>query len=126
MKKKGDYHIPSLIIGEVDVPLTANNKSAKDDLRKIRKNNLSYEVTTDISQLHNFYQTMYLPYITQKHAIRSILDDYQLMVEKVQMGNCKLLLIREQTDFIAGALLVLGEKIPRLWSIGAGMKIKTI
>jgi len=85
-KNKKWFYIPCWISGETDISkdiasLIANN-SVKNDIRKIRKNNLSFEVTNEVSRLHDFYYNMYLPYITKRHGNSALIENYHLFYKR--------------------------------------------
>ncbi|MEK7995073.1 MAG: hypothetical protein AAB403_14805, partial [Planctomycetota bacterium] len=74
--------IPSWVNGELDISaersaiFRSRNKSLQSDLRRIRKNNLHFEVTRSLSDLHNFYHNMYVPHTTGAHGDRSKIMTY--------------------------------------------------
>jgi len=100
--------IPLWIYGEFDYsgdnsPLLKKT-TLKSDIMKIRKNKLAFEVTKEPSQLHNFYFNMYVPYIKKAHGNRAGIWSYD-NVKKEFRKNGKLLLIKKETEYIAGVLL---------------------
>lgn len=117
-EKKKYFYIPCWIYGEANIPLHISGSSAQEDLRRIRKGNLGFEVTNQAGQFHNFYYNMYLPFVTRRHKDRAVLMGYDDMMQRLEAGNCELLLIKKANKYIAGQLLVYGEGAPRLWSVG--------
>jgi hypothetical protein len=118
IKRKKDFYIPSWVDGEVDIPLSATNKSAKRDLGKIRKSGLKYELTTEESAFHNFYYDMYVPYLAKKHGSRAKFLSYDKMMKYRQMGIGELLLIKKKDEYIAGQLILFDENGPHLELVG--------
>jgi arginyl-tRNA--protein-N-Asp/Glu arginylyltransferase len=118
IKRKKDFYIPVVVRGEVDIPLTVSNSSMKNDLRKIRKNNLELEVTTEKSQLHRFYHDMYLPYITHRHGNRNVATSYDELMRYWESGTCELLLIKKEDEHIGGQVIVFEKNRPRLLVTG--------
>jgi hypothetical protein len=118
IKRKKDFYIPVVVRGEVDIPLTVSNSSMKNDLRKIRKNNLELEVTTEKSQLHRFYHDMYLPYITHRHGNRNVATSYDELMRYLESGTCELLLIKKEDEHIGGQVIVFEKNRPRLLIVG--------
>jgi hypothetical protein len=117
--RKNSFHIPGWIFGEVDISDYSSllkNSSLQSDLRRIRKNSLNFEIRNEIDQLDNFYQNMYIPYISKAHANRAVLMDYDFIVREFQ--KCDLLLIKKENSYIAGCLISYSEHEPRLWSLG--------
>ncbi len=118
--KKKSFYIPCWILGEVDVSANISsfikNKSLASDLRRIRKNNLNFELTNELSQFNNFYHNMYVPHITKVHGNVVVLMEYDFMRGKFR--NCDLLLVKKGKDYIAGMLLAYTKQEVRLWSLG--------
>ena len=58
-------YIPCWVEGEIDfvseLPKYRKRKSVREDMRRIRNNNLGYEVTRKTADLDLFYHEMYLP-----------------------------------------------------------------
>lgn len=117
-ENKNDFYTPLWLKSTVDIPLKATNKSAKDDLRIIRKFKLGYQITTDPVHLQDFYYNMYLPTVKQRHGDRTVAMEYAKMMQKVQEGKCILLLVKKQSKSIAGGVILTSGDLPRLWSNG--------
>jgi len=116
--EKGEFFIPLWLHSNVDIPLVASNKSAKEDLRRIKKNQLEYVVTREPNQFHDFFYNMYLPYVKNRHQDRTLLMGYDIMMQRAKDETCELLLVKKDSESIAGTLIVFKEKLPKLWSIG--------
>jgi hypothetical protein len=118
--KKKCFFIPFWVFGEVDISVDTSslirNDSLKSDLRRIRKNKLHFELTNEPAQFDNFYHNMYLPYIAKAHGNRAVIMKYDFM--KREFGNCDLLLIKKEKEYIAGILVAYTENRVRLWSLG--------
>ena len=118
--KKKCFYVPFWVQGEVDISVDISslikNESLKSDLRRIRRNKLHFELTNDLSQFHNFYYNMYLPYLTKAHGNRAIIMKYYFV--KRQFRKCDLLLIKKEKEYIAGVLLAYSKNGARLWSLG--------
>lgn len=115
--KKDSFFIPVWIKGIVDIPLVATNRSLKEDMRVIRKNQLDFMVTTDLDHIYDFYHNMYLPSIRVRHEERAFEIDFSSIQKEVENCDCKLLLVTQENKTISGVLLVDGN-IPRLWVSG--------
>ncbi|MFC1792032.1 WecB/TagA/CpsF family glycosyltransferase [Planctomycetota bacterium] len=119
-------YIPSWVNGETDIsvdnPLLFKHKntSLKSDLNKLRKNKLQFEVTNDLSELHNFYYNMYLPYISKVHGSTSKIMSYDYVKREFRKGGLfnDLLLIKEQEEYIAGVLLHYKKNRAKLSTLG--------
>ena len=95
--KKKCFYIPLWVRGEVDISVDISSliksQSLKSDLRRIARNNLHFELTDELTQFHNFYHNMYLPYITKAHGNRAIIIKYDIM--KSFFRDCDVLLIKK-------------------------------
>jgi hypothetical protein len=119
-RSESSFFIPYWIVGEVnisaDISFFLRNKSLASDLRRIRKNNLNFELTNELSQFNNFYYNMYIPHITKVHGNGVVLMEYDFMEREFK--NCDLLLVKNEKDYIAGILLAYKKQEVRLWSLG--------
>ena len=119
-------YIPSWVNGETDISVDNpslfqhRNTSLKSDLSKIRKNKLRFEVTNDLSQLHNFYYNMYVPYITKVHGSRSKIMSYDYVKRQFRRSGLfnDLLLIKKEDEYIAGVLLHYKKNRAKLSTLG--------
>lgn len=118
MRPQKSFFIPCWVRGDVSIPISVSNRSAKEDRRRVRKNKLTYAVTKDLSKLRRFYEDMYLPFVKKQHGDQVFFADFAEIVEKVTAGTCELLLILDQDEAIAGQLIVREAGGPRLWSFG--------
>jgi len=114
------FYIPCWISGEIDISngisSLITNESLKSDIRKIKKNHLSFESTNEIFQLYDFYHNMYLPYITEAHDDEAIVMEYDLIKEEFK--NCDLILVKNREEYIGGILIRYIGKSVHLWCIG--------
>ena len=118
MKRNRDFYIPSWVHGELGLPLTVSDKSSKNDLRKIRKNNLKYEVTTEKLQFHQFYHDMYSPYMIKRHGNKNKSLNYDELMRYWESGKCELMLIKRENEHVAGEVILFEENGPRLLILG--------
>jgi hypothetical protein len=111
--------VPSWVVGEMDLPPAPDvlrAETVKSDLRRIRRNALTFEVTRDPALLNDFYHQMYVPYITRAHGASAVVMSYDAM--RAQLPHCELLLVKKQGLAIAGVLILHGRTGTRLWSMG--------
>ncbi len=113
---KKSYFIPLWLYGEVDISSSIKNDSVRSDARRIRKNNLDFELTREQYEFDNFYYNLYLPYINNTHENRAFILTYNEM--KSDFRKCELLLIKKEKETIGGILINYKNAVPRLWSIG--------
>jgi len=116
--KQNDYFIPLWVNGDVNIPLPVSNKSAKEDLRKIRKNKLRFEVTNEESQFHSFYHNMYVPYVTRRHEDRTCLRKYDHLIRDFKLGLSQLLFVKKGNEAIAGQVIGFQGNQPGLGCVG--------
>jgi len=130
-KKKECFYIPEWIINGVDIPdnihalvdykscksdILVDNDSLKSDLRRITKNGLYFEIANKFSQYQDFYNNMFVPYLTKIHGNMALIPSYEWM--KTKFKHCDLLLIKKDGKQIAGVLLNYRKKRARLWALG--------
>lgn len=119
LKTDNCFYIPGWVRGVIDLPLsqsTMNKQSLKSDLRKIKKNSLTFEVTQDIKKFDDFYYNMYVPYITNSHANSAYIRSYEY--RKKQFEGNELLLIKKDEKYIAGAMIIYPDGSPVLSTLG--------
>ena len=118
--------IPSWVNGELDISVKRSsifsnrNTSLRSDLRRIGRNNLHFEVTRDLSQLHNFYYNMYVPYTTRAHGDRSKIMTYGYVKAEFKKRGLftDLLLVKENEECIAGILFRCRKDKAKLSTLG--------
>lgn len=111
--------IPAWVNGEVDLPLSPNvlaSGNVKKDLRKIRKNELTFEVTRDIEKFDDFYQHMFVPHIARVHGRGARIWPREFVLEHFENGE--LLLVNKGGRSIAGGLISYAETVPLLAVMG--------
>ena len=109
LEKKGFIIIPEWITMILDTSLSFDmlhtnfSKSAKEDIRKIKKQGYTYEVTHDLNKLHLFYHDMYLPYAHWRYGPSAVCTSYpaiRLLFEKDNL----LLLVKHNNEYVYGSL----------------------
>lgn len=118
--KRNDFYIPCWIDGEIDISrgdrLFRGNENLRDDLRKIRKYKLQYEITRDVDKFGYFYHHMYHPYITKVHGNRAALMSYDVMMSR--RDRLDLMLIKREDEYVAGGVIIYESGGARSWSLG--------
>lgn len=117
-QRKGDFYLPLWVTSTIELPLTATNKSSREDMRRIRKHGLAYEVTREHADLRDFYENMYLPTISDRHGNVSFRVDFDELKRVVSKGDNQLLLIKHGAVPIAGVAIVFKQELPQLWLAG--------
>jgi len=103
------------ISGEISA-IVKRDRSLQSDIRRIRKNKLTFEVTNDETDFEAFYQKMYIPYITSVHGDQASLTTYDDM--KNHFAECDLIIVKKDKEKMGGMLIRYENEMPRLWSIG--------
>ncbi len=122
LKQDGWFFIPIWVAGGVRLPVTKeaiNNNSVKNDLRKIRRQELEYSVTQDEARFADFYHHMHVPFVQKTYGDEAVFDT--LAEKRAQCEKFDLLFVRkkDRPDYdLAGVLIVYEPAGPRFWSIG--------
>lgn len=114
------FCIPSWIQGNINITenlqeIIKKHKTLQTDQRRIKTNLLSFEVTNDESKLHDFYYTMYLPYINKRFR-NPLVTKYQTL--KGQFPNYELILIKSKDKEIGGGIITYAGHEPHLLLLG--------
>jgi len=78
------------------------HKNPKETMRKIRKYNLTYRISHDISDFELFYYQMFLPLIRKQYGNSAYTDTYQEMKEYFDKGF--LLIVMDGDNPVSGGL----------------------
>ena len=98
--------IPSWVRGEAELPRSAKQlrrRSVEPVRRKIRQNSLEYEITTDQARFDDFFDNMYLPYITKRYGDSGHVAPRKRVQAAFDRGE--LLMVKKQGEHIAGQLI---------------------
>ena len=118
---KGAFLVPCWVTGEIDLSsnltkVIKKNHGLKKNTKRILENGLYFEIKHDLKDFDNFYHNMYLPYVNKKYEEEAIVWTYEKM--KREFKKCILLLIKKEDQEIAGNLINIREKQPRMWVMG--------
>jgi hypothetical protein len=116
---RASFFVPGWIDLEID--LCADKRMMKgrrfrEDLRKIRKYDLGYELADSNDPIEDFYDNFYRPYIARAHGASASMVPRELM--RARMPQCELLYITKKGTIIAGQLIIRDPIRPRLWCLG--------
>lgn len=81
----------------------SRNKSLRENLREMRRQNYSYEMTQDPLKLEYFYTQMYLPYISNRFEKLTINTSFHDMKRVFDKG--RLFLIKKENDYVSGSII---------------------
>jgi hypothetical protein len=112
--------IPCWVGGEISLAAAVahirQSKNAKEDLRRIRRDQIEYEVTRSDEALERFYANMYLPYI------ENVYGDCAFSMSHVEMmrmrDRSELFLVKMNGEAVAGLIILYENGRPRAWSLG--------
>ena len=91
-----------LAVPEEPDKLARRNRSLREDLRIVRRNDLRTEVTHAEADFERFYHTMYVPFIRNRHGDQAVIRNVYWMRRIFRRGG--LIWIRHNGRPIAGAL----------------------
>lgn len=101
--------LPTWVYGSVD--LTADyqkfarrSRSARNTLRKIRKNDFKVEISSDLSSFDAFYHRFHQPYMENRHGNSAVEESYNRMKAKFLKGG-ELLFISKGSKRVAACML---------------------
>jgi len=118
--RRRQFYVPMWIDGELDtekaIELSRKTGNIKEDLRRIRKNKLEYEVTSDDERISDFHRDMYVPYIRNTFGPAALFHSLEDL--KKSKGTIELLVIRRDEEVLAGQIIVYEHDGVRTREIG--------
>jgi hypothetical protein len=112
--------IPCWVGGEIDLPAAVarirQSKNAKEDLRRIRHDQIEYEVTRSNQAFEHFYTNMYKPYIKTVYGDRAFSMSHAEMMR--MRDRSELFIVKMKGEAVAGLIIVYENGRPRAWSLG--------
>jgi hypothetical protein len=126
-KKIGFLIIPDYISMKLNIKKPLNeiyknfSKSAKEGIRKSKKNNYILEFSEDLDKLKMFYYKMYLPYMIKKHGGSAVIVNFQIF-KLLFYIDYKLMFIKHQGEYVLGWLVSMKKKTfkPKYYGIKEG------
>jgi hypothetical protein len=121
LQRQKSFYVPCWVRGEIDIPadislFVRRNPSLASNVNKIIRNRLSFEVTCGAPIFQEFFDTMYLPYISKIHGNRAVFENFEDL--KQRFGKCNILLIEKDGKKIAGMLFQRTKQAVRLLVLG--------
>ena len=101
--------IPELISMALDISepfekiFDTFNKSAKEDIRKIKRYGYTYEISRNLDKLKLFYNHMYVPYTYSRHGKLAICANFFTIRHLFERGGT-LMLIKLDNNYVFGSL----------------------
>jgi len=113
------FTVPSWLEWEVSLPLSPSAIVKSDlgrDLKRMRRNGLSYELAKDPADIRLFYWHMYLPHARRTHGSRAMVLPFEYIEERWR--DCELLFVLSDRNRVGGMLIRRDDHGPRLWKLG--------
>ena len=110
LQRRGLTIIPELISMTLDISESFEkiynkfNKSAKEEIRRVKKYNYTYEIYQDLDKLKLFYNHMYMPYTYLRHGNLAICANFYTIRHLFERGG-KLMLVKLDNEYVFGSLL---------------------
>lgn len=111
LSRLGFIIVPQWVSSSLDIskPLSQiwkmdKNRSLKENLRKIRQNEYSYEISRDPSRFQQFYHEMYLPHIMRRFGQHALINQFDQLKRFFEIGH--LILVKRNNDYVAGNIMV--------------------
>jgi len=82
------------------------SKSAKEDIRKVKRYGYTYEISRDLDKLKLFYNHMYMPYTYSRHGKLAICANFFTIRHLFERGG-KLMLIKLDNNYVFGSLFLI-------------------
>jgi hypothetical protein len=123
-EKQGYKVIPKWISATLDISEPLENvykkfsKSAKEDIRKIKKYSYTYEISQDPDKLNLFYYKMYLPYISSRYGKFGKCLNFYSIKHYFERGS-KILFIKLDNEYMFGGLFL--KKKDKVYASYAGV-----
>lgn len=108
------FFLPCWIEGTLSLS-ALNTFQHRDDLRRIKKYGLQYEICNRRSRYDMFYHEMYLPYLGTVYGNKAFPIPYKTLMARIR--KCDLILITRRDQYISGGVILYGRQ-PKIWSIG--------
>jgi hypothetical protein len=85
------------------------HKGAKDDLRKLKRYDYSYEISEEKYKKDFFYNNMFLPYVKKVDTTFSVSPLYYYKIYDL-LRNCIILFIKDENKYVAGGAIKINKR----------------
>lgn len=93
-------------------------KSARDDIRIIRKQKYSYEISTESEKFELFYHKIRLPYLTERLGKLALPDTKNYWEIRDIFERHRLLLVKKGCDYVSGTILASSGELTQICYMG--------
>lgn len=117
-----DIEVSWWIDSELDITAALDpkgwSKSLKDDLRRVRNNELAFLCVTDSESYRDFYDNFYLPSVIDSHGAAALPTKFDARWNRILCGEAELIWVTRGGKPICGMVVCYDERIPILRDIG--------
>ncbi|KAA6232309.1 hypothetical protein FP507_03780 [Chlorobium phaeovibrioides] len=113
--RRHEFILPLWIGSSIELPISAENKSARSDVRRIIRNNLSYRIEDSPSSIENFINEFWIPTIQQRYPDK---DTDRMRNGEWRKYRCELLVVQNGSFDLSGAVIRYGDSVPLIWMNG--------
>ena len=122
LSREEDFCVPWWIDAELDLDEAQESmgrpKSLKEDLRRVRNNQLGYTVSKDAANYRYYYDRFYVPTITGSHGAAALLSSFDERWQEIDSGGAEVMFVTMDEKPIGGLILNYRNEIPALRDIG--------
>lgn len=122
LRRRDDIEVSWWIGSEVEIAAALDPddrpKSLKDDLRRVRNNNLTFRCVTDAESYRRFYDNYYLPTIVGSHGAAALPTDFDARWNRILNGEAELIWVMRGDEPISGMVVCYEKPVPILRDIG--------
>ncbi len=93
-------------------------KKFKQSLKRVSKERLVLENTTDIKRFEAFYRDVYLPYVVVRHEGAAVTDSFETALRKFVDEGRELMLLSRRGQLLGGMVIGTEEGVGRTWILG--------
>ena len=116
MRRSDVLRVPESVTLSVSLPLTETKRkkirhSQKHNLRRIEKNNFSYDMTNEEECFEDFFHNMYMPYAKDRFGAEAQLYRYDDALQMFRRGG--LMWVRQNGRIVAGHLIAIEGRTAR-------------
>lgn len=121
LKGGSDICLPLWVDCEVELceeRTYATCASLRDDLRKIRKYDLTWTSAESESEIHHFYERIYWPTVTSSHGAAVLPASREKRLRQYARGDIDLVNVVFDGNVVAGVTIDYRDRIPALRDVG--------
>jgi len=121
VRRPGDFLLPLWV--SCDVPLNDDREYAKSpsiraDIRNIRNNGFTWQLSDKQEDFDFFFEKIYVPTITDSHGGSALTASYENRQHKFETGTMELLQVMRDNQFLAGVAIDFDNSAPTLRDSG--------